>query len=302
MDTDVSSSCSSNSNSLIVDNNDFIDMRVVSSSSTKGTKSTAKEFQGVVRILLVDYDLVFLHVMLRMFKMFNYYEAVGVRGGSAGLKLIREKPCYFDLVMTAVYMPGMSGHELFRRIKEEFTTLPVILVSSDVDSIKASKGMSNVVGHFLHKPITCSDVEKMWQYVHKSKVDHVVNENRYNKQTGSSVEQDSPHNQEKNRNISGSTSSDDEGNSRVESRKRKESQKGQPSDNKRNRTRTNKTQRVVWTERLHTHFLNAIESLGVDYAVPKKILEFMKVPGLTRENVASHLQVLLPTYTFHFGN
>lgn len=27
-------------------------------------------------------------------------------------------------------------------------------------------------------------------------------------------------------------------------------------------------------------------------AVPKKILELMNVPGLTRENVASHLQVL----------
>lgn len=26
-------------------------------------------------------------------------------------------------------------------------------------------------------------------------------------------------------------------------------------------------------------------------AVPKKILEYMGVPGLTRENVASHLQV-----------
>lgn len=30
-------------------------------------------------------------------------------------------------------------------------------------------------------------------------------------------------------------------------------------------------------------------------AVPKKILELMNVPGLTRENVASHLQVLLIT-------
>lgn len=28
-------------------------------------------------------------------------------------------------------------------------------------------------------------------------------------------------------------------------------------------------------------------------AVPKKILEIMKVPGLTRENVASHLQVVI---------
>lgn len=27
-------------------------------------------------------------------------------------------------------------------------------------------------------------------------------------------------------------------------------------------------------------------------AVPKRILELMNVPGLTRENVASHLQVL----------
>ena len=28
-------------------------------------------------------------------------------------------------------------------------------------------------------------------------------------------------------------------------------------------------------------------------AVPKKILELMNVPGLTRENVASHLQVFI---------
>lgn len=31
-------------------------------------------------------------------------------------------------------------------------------------------------------------------------------------------------------------------------------------------------------------------------AVPKKILELMNVPGLTRENVASHLQVILDFY------
>jgi hypothetical protein len=31
-------------------------------------------------------------------------------------------------------------------------------------------------------------------------------------------------------------------------------------------------------------------------AVPKKILELMNVPGLTRENVASHLQVWFPSF------
>ncbi|KAI3949739.1 hypothetical protein MKX01_040956 [Papaver californicum] len=285
MDNDAYSSDSSNS--LIVDNSDLIDRRVSSSSSTNGTKSTAKEFRGV-RVLLVDYDTIALHVILKMLKMFDY-EAIGITGGLHGLKLLREKPYYFDLVVAAVHMPGMSGLELLQRIKLEFTTLPVILVSNDTDPAMAAKGISNGAGYFLHKPVTYCDVENMWQHVHKSKADETLNKNRYKEQTGSIVGQDSLRRKEKHRRVSG----DDEGNS---SRKRKKgSVKDQSSDDKRNKKR-----RVVWTAQLHTHFLNAIENLGVDSAVPKKILEYMKVPGLTRENVASHLQVLLPTYTFHF--
>lgn len=34
-----------------------------------------------------------------------------------------------------------------------------------------------------------------------------------------------------------------------------------------------------------------LKHVFVSEAVPKKILELMNVPGLTRENVASHLQV-----------
>ncbi|XP_022889358.1 putative two-component response regulator ARR13 [Olea europaea var. sylvestris] len=41
---------------------------------------------------------------------------------------------------------------------------------------------------------------------------------------------------------------------------------------------------------MHQKFLEAIDFLGQEKAVPKKIVERMKVPGLTRENVASHLQ------------
>ncbi|XP_015158676.1 two-component response regulator ORR23-like isoform X1 [Solanum tuberosum] len=47
---------------------------------------------------------------------------------------------------------------------------------------------------------------------------------------------------------------------------------------------------IIWTESLHNAFLEAIRNIGFDKAVPKKIHEHMKVPGLTRENVASHWQ------------
>ncbi|CAN1195644.1 Two-component response regulator-like APRR2 [Linum perenne] len=51
-----------------------------------------------------------------------------------------------------------------------------------------------------------------------------------------------------------------------------------------------KKTKVDWTADLHRKFVQAVEQLGVDQAIPSKILELMKVEGLTRHNVASHLQ------------
>ncbi|XP_061366435.1 two-component response regulator ORR23-like [Gastrolobium bilobum] len=49
--------------------------------------------------------------------------------------------------------------------------------------------------------------------------------------------------------------------------------------------------RVIWTEELHRSFVAAVIKLGVDKAVPRKILELMNVEKqLTREHVSSHLQ------------
>lgn len=48
--------------------------------------------------------------------------------------------------------------------------------------------------------------------------------------------------------------------------------------------------RLVWTQELHNRFINALSHLGLKHAVPKNILTMMNVEGMTRENVASHLQ------------
>ncbi|XP_068635495.1 two-component response regulator-like APRR2 isoform X2 [Aristolochia californica] len=48
--------------------------------------------------------------------------------------------------------------------------------------------------------------------------------------------------------------------------------------------------KVDWTQELHRRFVQAVEQLGIDQAIPSRILEVMKVEGLTRHNVASHLQ------------
>ncbi|CAD7705164.1 unnamed protein product [Ostreobium quekettii] len=53
---------------------------------------------------------------------------------------------------------------------------------------------------------------------------------------------------------------------------------------------TTKKPKVDWTVRMHMQFVHAVNQLGIDKAIPKKILELMGVKGLTRENVAMHLQ------------
>ncbi|KAF6149370.1 hypothetical protein GIB67_016908 [Kingdonia uniflora] len=54
--------------------------------------------------------------------------------------------------------------------------------------------------------------------------------------------------------------------------------------------RTLKRPRLVWTPQLHKRFVDAVGHLGIKNAVPKTIMQLMSVEGLTRENVASHLQ------------
>ncbi|KAH7687317.1 CheY-like protein [Dioscorea alata] len=73
-----------------------------------------------------------------------------------------------------------------------------------------------------------------------------------------------------------------------DSKKRKSCDYNNPNShsNKSNK----KKMKVDWTPELHKQFVQAVEQLGIDQAIPSKILELMKVDGLTRHNVASHLQ------------
>lgn len=51
-----------------------------------------------------------------------------------------------------------------------------------------------------------------------------------------------------------------------------------------------KRSRLVWTPQLHKRFVDVVAHLGIKNVVPKTIMQLMNVEGLTRENVASHLQ------------
>ncbi|KAA8526342.1 hypothetical protein F0562_008455 [Nyssa sinensis] len=69
----------------------------------------------------------------------------------------------------------------------------------------------------------------------------------------------------------------------------KEADKGRKSSQSKNPQGKRKV-KVDWTPELHRRFVQAVEQLGVDKAVPSRILELMGIDCLTRHNIASHLQ------------
>ncbi|KAL3645442.1 glucokinase [Castilleja foliolosa] len=72
----------------------------------------------------------------------------------------------------------------------------------------------------------------------------------------------------------------------------KESEKRRKSttNNTKDSTHGKRKVKVDWTPELHRRFVQAVEQLGVDKAVPSRILELMGIHCLTRHNIASHLQ------------
>ncbi|KAK9285360.1 hypothetical protein L1049_024551 [Liquidambar formosana] len=71
---------------------------------------------------------------------------------------------------------------------------------------------------------------------------------------------------------------------------RKESDKGRKSSAQSKNSQGKRKVKVDWTPELHRRFVQAVEQLGVDKAVPSRILELMGIDCLTRHNIASHLQ------------
>ncbi|EPS68084.1 golden 2-like protein 2 [Genlisea aurea] len=63
-----------------------------------------------------------------------------------------------------------------------------------------------------------------------------------------------------------------------------------PSARSKNHQEKRKKLKVDWTPELHRRFVQAVEQLGLEKAVPSRILELMGIDCLTRHNIASHLQ------------
>ncbi|XVF28250.1 hypothetical protein REPUB_Repub15cG0013400 [Reevesia pubescens] len=262
----------------------------MNSSSGKGSMSTASssaawktgdvvpdQFPAGLRVLVVDDDPTCLMILEKMLRT-CLYDVTKCNRAETALCMLRENKNGFDIVISDVHMPDMDGFKLLEHIGLEMD-LPVIMMSADDGKHVVMKGVTHGACDYLIKPVRIEALKNIWQHVVRKR----KNEWKDFEQSGSVEEGDRQPKQSEDADYS---SSANEGNWKS-SKKRKDEE---DENDERDDTSTLKKPRVVWSVELHQQFVAAVNQLGIDKAVPKKILELMNVPGLTRENVASHLQ------------
>lgn len=110
-----------------------------------------------MKILVVDDNDIVLRVTETMLKTAGH-EVVTVADGAEALRVCNEHPEMFDLVISDVCMPNMSGRELAECIRKTSKPIPVILMSgfdsnspSVIEMVKDGKLDDSL---FLQKPFT----------------------------------------------------------------------------------------------------------------------------------------------------
>src|SRR3990170_892645 len=104
------------------------------------------------KILVVDDTPANVKLLGDLLGSKGYQVSTAVNGEEALAKVAAEKP---DLVLLDVMMPGMSGYEVCRKIRENPATaiLPVVMATSLDPAQERVKGIEAGADDFLSKPI-----------------------------------------------------------------------------------------------------------------------------------------------------
>lgn len=177
------------------------------------------------------------------------------------------------------------------------------MLSGNSDPKLVMKGITHGACDYLVKPVRLEELRNIWQHVIRRKVE--------------SKSQSKPKsNNDHDKSDPGSENGDQ--NVKLNRKRGIEDEDVEENGHESDDPSAQKKPRVVWSIDLHRKFVAAVNQLGIESesflvilhrkcvkkliknwvfgvnyaeAVPKRILDLMNVDGITRENVASHLQV-----------
>ncbi|RHN43812.1 putative response regulator and transcription factor RR-A-type family [Medicago truncatula] len=243
------------------------------------TFSFGNVFPANVKVLVIDHDIHLLNAIEKKLSQFNY-QVTTCWTVSSAMNLIAQK-VHFDLVLLETQMPDMDSFDFLQQLTQQIDIPVIMTMCSEGSTTGILNAIENGACDCWVKPFSENQVKYMWHHAVR-KMMKGNKKQKINEQLG--VEGS----QIRARDDSNLCLNDEDIPEPPPTKKTK----------KRKKTKKTKKERVVWSLELHEQFMKAVKELDASSssssskAVPKTILEHMKVPGLTREQVGSHLQVI----------
>ncbi|KAI4384172.1 hypothetical protein MLD38_002360 [Melastoma candidum] len=248
-------------------------------SSSSSSLSRKDALPAGLRVLVVDDDPTWLKILEKMLKKCSY-QVTTCNLAREALSLLRERKDGFDIVISDVNMPDMDGFKLLEHVGLEMD-LPVIMMSVDGETSRVKKGVQHGACDYLLKPIKMKELRNIWQHVFRKRIHEARDFSGYEVIEGLQM-------------TAGGFDLYDGafsgGEQMVIPKKRKDTEFKHDDKELSDTSSSMKKARVVWSVDLHQKFVKAVNQIGFEKVGPKRILDLMNVPWLTRENVASHLQ------------
>jgi len=112
---------------------------------------------GTEQILFVDDEKALVELGLQILERLGYHVTTRTSSVEA-LELFKAQPDRFDLVITDMTMPSMTGDEFAAKMMEIRADIPVILCTGYSERISQDKAHEIGIKEFVLKPIIMSDM------------------------------------------------------------------------------------------------------------------------------------------------
>jgi DNA-binding response OmpR family regulator len=129
---------------------------------------------AIKRILVVDGEKEFANTVTRHLKRKRFITQ-SVNNGADALNIIRDKTgpvSQYDLVITDVMIPKVSGIELLQWIKSNHSQISVLIVSGLGNQNMARKTIRPTMDDCCQKPVTPDEMMRLIDTINKKRKTH----------------------------------------------------------------------------------------------------------------------------------
>ncbi|KAH9569794.1 hypothetical protein CY35_02G009400 [Sphagnum magellanicum] len=121
---------------------------------------------GHLRVLLAEDDDCTRHVVSALLRNCKY-EVTSAANGALAWQLLEKRNFQFDLVLTDVILPCMSGLELLSKMEnhEACKQIPVVMMSTQDSLDIVLSCLFKGAADFLVKPVRKNELKNLWQHV-----------------------------------------------------------------------------------------------------------------------------------------